>query len=106
MFDYETYYLIYILGTGGIGKRILESITTPLELFTILKGRCYLKRDNVVYLQQMLRKIGRKDLVRKAIDYSRSVGDVLHFYPASEQPGLPNRHLTNTFLRIYVNPLF
>lgn len=68
--------------------RGLEKVNSPLDLFNRVKRRNLLNRDNLIYLQKALMTLGRMDLVHKAVQYARQVGNTLHFYPASEQPGL------------------
>lgn len=83
----KTNQVLNFTGDEGIGLRPLEKITTPLELFRRMKGHRFLSRDNLIYLQKALMSIKRMDLVLKVVEYARQMGDTLHFYPASDQPG-------------------
>ncbi|XP_068004508.1 FAS-associated death domain protein [Melanerpes formicivorus] len=48
-----------------IGKRKLESVQSGVELFTILLEQQDITRDNVAFLEEMLRDIKREDLLSK-----------------------------------------
>ena len=74
-------------GEGGIGRKILEDMKGPLDLFDRLRTRLLLKRDNLLYLQECLWVIKRIDLVKKAVEFARDAGNTLHLNPASDQPG-------------------
>ncbi|XP_053397907.1 uncharacterized protein LOC128556516 isoform X1 [Mercenaria mercenaria] len=73
-------------GEGGIGKSVLEKIKLPQDLFRVLRTRGYISRDNLLYLQGILYLAGRRDLIEDALDYSKTVGNVLHLYAPSYQP--------------------
>lgn len=73
-------------GEGGIGRGVLDKIQTPRDLFRILRTRGYISRDNLLYLQVILFLTGRKDLVQEAVDHSKTIGNILHFYAPSDQP--------------------
>lgn len=75
-------------GDRGIGKGALEKIGSAVDLFRILKQRCFISRDNLLYLQAALYCVGRKDLVKEAIEHAKTIGDCLHFYSPSFQPGI------------------
>ncbi|XP_052236845.1 uncharacterized protein LOC127848420 isoform X2 [Dreissena polymorpha] len=71
---------------GGIQSHVLEEIKTVRSLFRLLKNREFLNRENMVYLQILLKVAGRMDLVEKVIDFAKSMGDTLYYYPATREP--------------------
>ncbi|KAH3746508.1 uncharacterized protein LOC127848701 isoform X3 [Dreissena polymorpha] len=80
-------------GAGGIQFHVLEEIKTVRSLFRLLKNREFLNRENMVYLQILLKIAGRMDLVEKVIDYARSMGNTLYYYPATREPENGYKHV-------------
>lgn len=66
---------------------MLEAIKDPLDLFTHLRQKTILTRDNVVFLQAMLWHTKRKDLHNKFVKFAKERGNVIHFYVPNEKPG-------------------
>ncbi|CAC5413455.1 unnamed protein product [Mytilus coruscus] len=73
-------------GLNGTAKGVLEAIKDPLDLFTHLRQKTILTRDNVVFLQAMLWHTKRKDLHNKFVKFAKERGNVIHFYSPSEKP--------------------
>lgn len=73
-------------GLNGTAKGVLEAIKDPLDLFTHLRQKTILTRDNVVFLQAMLWHTKRKDLHKKFVKFAKERGNVIHFYSPSEKP--------------------
>ncbi|XP_045198029.2 putative uncharacterized protein DDB_G0268364 [Mercenaria mercenaria] len=73
-------------GEGGIGKGVQEKMKSPSDFFRILRARGYISRDNLLHLQAILFWAGRKDLIQDAVEYSKTIGNVLHFYASSYEP--------------------
>ncbi|XP_060585094.1 uncharacterized protein LOC132741033 [Ruditapes philippinarum] len=75
-------------GHGGISDESLNEMKSVRDLFNIMRTRGLLNRENLIYLQAMLYIIGRLDLIKDGVEYSKTVGNVIHFYPASPLPVL------------------
>ncbi|VDI16526.1 Hypothetical predicted protein [Mytilus galloprovincialis] len=73
-------------GLNGTAKGVLEAIQDPLDLFTHLRQKRILTRDNVVFLQAMLWHTKRKDLYNKFVKFAKQRGNIVHFYSPSERP--------------------
>uniref|UniRef100_A0A8B8B896 Poly [ADP-ribose] polymerase 14-like isoform X4 n=1 Tax=Crassostrea virginica TaxID=6565 RepID=A0A8B8B896_CRAVI len=71
-------------GDGGLQRRVLEGITSPVDFLTVLKERMYLNRENMIFLQACLWNIGRRDLHRKCVEFAKSSDKILHFYCPKE----------------------
>lgn len=76
----------FLQGDGGLGQATLEKITNPLELFKHLKQKRSLSIDNICMLQALIWNLGRKDLYRKIVEYSRQFQNILYFYAPKETP--------------------
>lgn len=79
--------ILFVVGDEGLGRRLLSTIKTPLELFDALQKHTFLDRNNFLYLQAMLYNLGRMDLYALAIEYTHKIGDVIHFSVPPEEPG-------------------
>lgn len=92
-------------GDGGLPRRLLEDIETPMELFDSLQKNLFLGRDNLIYLQAIVYKIGRKDLFERAVEYAQSLGDIIHFSSPPREPANGYRyvqfHIEGTDFRKY-----
>lgn len=73
-------------GQDGLGRRLLETIKTPLELFDSLQKHAFLDRNNLLYLQILLYKLGRMDLFDCAVDYAQRIGGVINFRKPPAEP--------------------
>lgn len=73
-------------GPDGLGRRLLETIKTPLELFDSLQKHAFLDRNNLLYLQILLYKLGRLDLFDRAVDYAQRIGGVITFRKPPAEP--------------------
>ncbi|KAK3091070.1 hypothetical protein FSP39_016923, partial [Pinctada imbricata] len=73
------------VGDGGYGKATLESTRTPLQLFTLMKQKRYLERENIIYLQSFLFNIGRRDIAKKCAAFATRKNK-LHFILPTAQP--------------------
>ncbi|XP_060573604.1 uncharacterized protein LOC132731441 isoform X2 [Ruditapes philippinarum] len=73
-------------GHGGINDETLKEMKSVRDLFNIMRTRRWLSRENLIYLHAMLYRLGRVDLIKDGVEYSRTVGNVIHFYPASALP--------------------
>ena len=74
-------------GMDGFGRNLLAEIETPLRLFDAMQKRTFLDRNNILFLQAMLHKIGRMDLFDSAIKYAHKIGDTIHFSKPPSEPG-------------------
>jgi len=68
----------------SIGRGVLEKIKNASDLFDHLRKLTRLSKDNLVCLQAILMRLKRPELIEMAVDYARTVGDVIFFYPAAE----------------------
>ena len=75
---------------GGFGRPVLDNLIKPLHLFDLMRRHRFLDRNNIIYLQAMLYKIGRPDLYDSAIEYAQSVGETIHFSKPPTEPGIVN----------------
>ncbi|XP_053397905.1 uncharacterized protein LOC123552421 [Mercenaria mercenaria] len=73
-------------GPGGISDTTLNEMRSALDLFSIMRTRRLLTRDNLIYLQAILYRLGRVDLTKQGVEYANTIGNVIHFYPASALP--------------------
>ena len=78
---------------GGFGRPVLEELEKPLHLFDLMRRHKFLDRNNIIYLQAMLYKIGRPDLYDSAIEYAHSVGEAIHLSKPPREPGIVNARL-------------
>lgn len=80
-------------GDEGFGRRLLSEIKTPLQLFDSLQKHLFLSRNNLLFLQAMLFKIGRMDLYDMALDYAQTIGDVIYFCSPPLEPANGYRYI-------------
>ncbi|GFS13217.1 poly [ADP-ribose] polymerase [Elysia marginata] len=80
-------------GFGGVQKRVLENLKTPEMLFTHLKEKNMISRDNLLLLQAFMCHLDREDLRKLAADYARQVGDVLYFHSPDAEPAEGFKHI-------------
>ena len=78
---------LFFAGDDGFGRRLLSEIKTPLQLFDSLQKHLFLSRNNLLFLQAMLHRIGRMDLYDMALDYAQTLGDVIYFCSPPPEPG-------------------
>lgn len=79
--------ILHFTHLGGPGKRTLSEMKDAMDLFTHLRQTRRLTKDNLIVLQSMLFHLHRRDLQKKVLEYARRLGNVLHFYNPSDQPG-------------------
>lgn len=62
------------LCSDRFGRRILEEISDPLDLWTRLQEMCLIKPDNIRYLKDLLRTglPNREDIIEKLESYENS----------------------------------
>ena len=58
------------------GRKTLEEIETPLDLWNVLEQRLKLSADNMTFLKSMLLQINREDLAALVDEYSKSTNNV------------------------------
>ncbi|XP_041355013.1 uncharacterized protein LOC121372636 [Gigantopelta aegis] len=80
-------------GCNGIPKTVLDRLTTPEKLFTYLRERNMLSRDNLLLLQAFLWHVGRSDLIDVAAEYAVQAGDTLYFYAPNREPENGFKHV-------------
>lgn len=81
-------------GLEGLGRKLLSETKTAFELFDSLQMRCFIDRDNLLYLQGMLYKINRMDLFERVADYaSRTLEEAIHFKPPAKEPANGYKYL-------------
>ncbi|KAK7105281.1 uncharacterized protein [Littorina saxatilis] len=73
-------------GRNGIPGGVLERMTTAEKLFSYLRQKRMISRDNLLLLQAFLWHVERPDLHQMAADFARRVGDTLYFYAPQPQP--------------------
>lgn len=76
----------FLQGDGGLGQATLEKIEDSLDLFKYLKQKRHLSIDNICMLQALIWNLGRKDLYRKIVEFSRQFQNILYFYAPKETP--------------------
>lgn len=70
---------ILFRGPDGLGKKTLEKCETFIQLFDVLRERCFISRGNLVYLNQILYTLDRRDLIEKCAKYRRVEGNTVTF---------------------------
>lgn len=73
-------------GKYGIGKRALERIKKPIDLFNILREKGKLNEMNIITLQALLWTLPRKDLQKKYVEFAESLGSSVHFVLPRDTP--------------------
>ena len=60
--------------SGTFGRRVLEEITDPLDLWTRLQEKCLIKPDDIHYLKKLIRESlpNREDIIEKLEEYENS----------------------------------
>lgn len=76
-----------MVGKYGIGKRALEMIKKPIDLFNILREKGKLNEMNIITLQALLWTLPRKDLQKKYVEFAESLGSSVHFVLPRDTPG-------------------
>ncbi|KAK3094886.1 hypothetical protein FSP39_007495 [Pinctada imbricata] len=76
----------YCSGPYGIGKRALEQMTSPLDLFRNLQERELLNMNNILVLQSMLWHLPRIDLQQQFVEFGQSLENTLHFTVPKDTP--------------------
>ncbi|XP_060575284.1 uncharacterized protein LOC132732790 [Ruditapes philippinarum] len=80
-------------GPNGIGKGVLEKCNSCVELFTVLKQRGYISRDNVLYLNKILYVLQEHDLLQKTVEYCMKEGDVIYYYSVDRRPDVGEKEI-------------
>lgn len=80
-------------GKYGIGKRFLEKVQKPIDLFDILREKDLLNEMNIITLQAMLWTLPRRDLQKKYVEFAESIGSSIHFIVPRDTPGKFTLHL-------------
>lgn len=95
-------------GKYGIGKRALETIKKPIDLFNILREKEYLNEMNIITLQALLWTLPRKDLQKKYVEFAESLGSSVHFVLPRDTPENGYKylkfHIMGTDLEKYQRP--
>ncbi|XP_069133855.1 uncharacterized protein [Argopecten irradians] len=86
----------YYSGEGGLGRRVQEEITDPLQFFDHMQRSGRLDRNNLLYLQAILWHLGRKDVYDMFVQCARKCNTKpLHFYTRDEHEDHPGRSSAN-----------
>ena len=67
-----------------LGERILCEIETASEFFKVMRQCLFITRENILWLQAILRILERPELIMKTIEWARMYGNILHFREAPE----------------------
>lgn len=95
-------------GKYGIGKKALETIKKPIDLFNILREKDRLNEMNIITLQAMLWTLPRRDLQKKYVEFAESLGSSVHFVLPRDTPENGYKylkfHIMGTDLEKYQRP--
>jgi len=81
-------YIYYISGEDGFGKRILEAIKNPLQLFSALRDQGFLDGNNLLYLQGLIWFSKNVENHNRIVEYAKkSVRKPLHFSTDTDKLG-------------------
>ncbi|KAK3083733.1 hypothetical protein FSP39_002230 [Pinctada imbricata] len=72
-------------GKGGFGRGVLEKLDN-LKFFDLLRQSERITKHNLIFLQALLWSIGRIDIHKKFVEFSRSNEDILHIFAPKEAP--------------------